>query len=647
MLSSQSNDYSLDTGTMPGVFRRNHGSGTQTLNRQPSRHFDGGFGGGHQADGVYGENGLASRFDQGHGQRFDGMPPPGQQNGYNNYDMGMPQAWNNSNYNHLAALGATTRLKQQASRGRPGLPNVSTLQQLAHRLFPDLNTSQGWMDQNSPMPSTNGFSNLGSSNMGPPNMRNDHLNSDDEDLIPTAIVIKNIPFAVKKEQLVQVMTDMRLPLPYAFNYHFDNGVFRGLAFANFTTPEETAAVINSMNHLDLHGRKLRVEYKKMLPQAERDRIEREKRERRGQLEEQHRPMPSSQLHTRQSMSNLSNYTRGISPAPTRSPPAGRKFQIAPADEKKLTSRPAVDMNDPVALMYYGKLLLFSQNESHGDVLTFPPNIPSEHRKIIHGLAHNIGLGHESQGIGEQRQVHCFRTPGGLSPPNSSGQPHESDRRGLYRTSTQDFSDSKDPAFFGPLGRQSSGYLGYADSQSVNLNPGNREVRVAKSMADLRSYAPSPSTGSSGATITGGFPSGLASNAARYAAEYNAQTSPNQRNNGPSTAAPLRSNDPDSILNGLGNLNLNAPPSGFGARAPSPQRLRPMMSWDHGEIPGPIGGHRSMSANQGDLRNGVNGRQARTPMTGGFGRACRREDQSSRGSDEHSHQNGILESVDDE
>jgi len=117
---------------MPGVFRRNHGSGTQTLNRQPSRHFDGGFGGGHQADGVYGENGLASRFDQGHGQRFDGMPPPGQQNGYNNYDMGMPQAWNNSNYNHLAALGATTRLKQQGSRGRPGLPNVSTLQQLAH-----------------------------------------------------------------------------------------------------------------------------------------------------------------------------------------------------------------------------------------------------------------------------------------------------------------------------------------------------------------------------------------------------------------------------------------------------------------------------------------------------------------------------------
>jgi RNA recognition motif-containing protein len=141
--------------------------------------------------------------------------------------------------------------------------------------------------------------------MGPPlNMRNGNMASDDEDLIPTAIVIKNIPFAVKKEQLVQIMTEMNLPLPYAFNYHFDNGVFRGLAFANFTTPDETHAVIGQMNHLDLHGRKLRVEYK------------REKRERRGQLEEQHRPMPVSQLQSRQSMSSLSTAMRATSPIPS-------------------------------------------------------------------------------------------------------------------------------------------------------------------------------------------------------------------------------------------------------------------------------------------------------------------------------------------
>ena len=126
--------------------------------------------------------------------------------------------------------------------------------------------------------------------------------SDPDQLIPTAIVIKNIPFAVRKETLASIMLDMQLPQPYAFNYHFDNGVFRGLAFANFQSAEDTRVVIEAMNGMDVHGRKLRVEYKKMLPEAERERIEREKRERRGQLEEQHRaPM----LHQQSSVQSLS------------------------------------------------------------------------------------------------------------------------------------------------------------------------------------------------------------------------------------------------------------------------------------------------------------------------------------------------------
>ena len=131
--------------------------------------------------------------------------------------------------------------------------------------------------------------------------------SDSEQLIPTAIVIKNIPFAVRKETLASIMLDMHLPQPYAFNYHFDNGVFRGLAFANFQSAEDTRMVIEAMNGMDVHGRKLRVEYKKMLPEAERERIEREKRERRGQLEEQHRaPM----LHQQSSVQSLGAMSQG-------------------------------------------------------------------------------------------------------------------------------------------------------------------------------------------------------------------------------------------------------------------------------------------------------------------------------------------------
>lgn len=129
--------------------------------------------------------------------------------------------------------------------------------------------------------------------------------SDGDQLIPTAIVIKNIPFAVRKETLASIMLEMHLPQPYAFNYHFDNGVFRGLAFANFQSAEDTRVVIDAMNGMDVHGRKLRVEYKKMLPEAERERIEREKRERRGQLEEQHRAPMLHQASSIQSLGAMS------------------------------------------------------------------------------------------------------------------------------------------------------------------------------------------------------------------------------------------------------------------------------------------------------------------------------------------------------
>jgi len=161
------------------------------------------------------------------------------------------------------------------------------------------------------------------SEAGMSNMTNGSM---EEALIPTAIVIKNIPFAIKKEQLMDIMSNLNLPLPYAFNYHFDTGVFRGLAFANFTTAEETSQVIQTMNHMELSGRKLRVEYKKMLPAEQRERIERDKRERRGQLQEQHQPMSASQLHTQSSMNSLNS---GMAPATSPSPLSQRSGKCQP------------------------------------------------------------------------------------------------------------------------------------------------------------------------------------------------------------------------------------------------------------------------------------------------------------------------------
>ncbi|SCZ93612.1 BZ3500_MvSof-1268-A1-R1_Chr6-3g08771 [Microbotryum saponariae] len=98
----------------------------------------------------------------------------------------------------------------------------------------------------------------------------------DDEVIPTAIVIKNIPFQVPKEQLLGVMEDLRLPAPFAFNYHFDNGQFRGLAFANFRNASNASLCVSALNGFDLQGRKLRTEFKKVLKEGEKEKIEREK-----------------------------------------------------------------------------------------------------------------------------------------------------------------------------------------------------------------------------------------------------------------------------------------------------------------------------------------------------------------------------------
>ena len=285
----------------------------QTLHRQPSRQFDAY---GQIPNQLFPAEDQTQRYD---GNRFERMN--GLQGGGYGYDLGQSQTWNPSAFGGAhtfnAFQAATGRMKPSA-RGRSTLPTVS---KLLNSNVQDSNPRQSWLDQQQapPMPSMQAFG-----GMPPPSLMNNHqIRSDnfqdpDEELIPTAIVIKNIPFAVKKEQLVELMTQMNLPLPYAFNYHFDNGVFRGLAFANFTSAEETQAVIEALNHFELQGRKLRVEYKKMLPLQERERIEREKRERRGQLEEQHRPMPTPSLQQHPSLSSLSSHIPATSPSPVSS-----------------------------------------------------------------------------------------------------------------------------------------------------------------------------------------------------------------------------------------------------------------------------------------------------------------------------------------
>lgn len=570
-----------------------------------------------------------ARYDT---SRLERLNPSIQNNSSYAYDLSGSQTWNPNGFANAQSLGgirsASASLKPSA-RGRTALPTT-------------------WLDQQPGVPGA--FSNLGPGPVQSTAMRPEASASSegDDELIPTAIVIKNIPFAVKKEQLVQLMTELNLPLPYAFNYHFDNGVFRGLAFANFTSAEETATVIDMLNHFELQGRKLRVEYKKMLPLQERERIEREKRERRGQLEEQHRPMAST-LQTQSSMSSLTSHIPATSPSPvsqrgqklgkSNMTPLGYRGTPVPDREDQVE----VDLNDSQTLSYYSQLLLFKEDTARDSVI-FPPNLTPSQRRTVHTLAHNMGLAHASRGSGDQRQVQVFKVAPGtnVSPPMSSippaGQPDGS-RRGLNRAATTDFSEARNeggPGGFNTLrGGQSSNFLGVMDSPNNFANTQN--LRAAKSFADLRSYTPSPVPSSAS------FPAALQSNGARM--QYEGATTANS-NTPTLTSAPSGSSlgmqrDDNLLVNSLGGLSLG---TGIGGPNSSPRRLRGMFSWEGDSQPsaaGAIGSNRGMGVgfdNSQQERLPVRQPRGPTPEKGtGF---RRQNGHQTRGSDELRANSGV-------
>lgn len=566
---------------------------TQTLHRQPSRQFD--------AYGPMPVNFYEEPMARYEPARVDRLNPSLHNPAYA-YDLSNSHSWNPNGFANSHVLGgirsASSSLKTSSTGARAGLPST-------------------WLDQQ-----TGGmaspFANLGPLHVSAVRQETPSMQETDDELIPTAIVIKNIPFAVKKEQLVQLMTELNLPLPYAFNYHFDNGVFRGLAFANFTSAEETATVIEVLNHFELQGRKLRVEYKKMLPLQERERIEREKRERRGQLEEQHRPMAASQLQNQSSLSSLTSHIPATSPSPV----------------SQRSQKLEVDLNDSTTLTYYSDLLLFKSDPSR-DTLVFSSTLSPIQRRTVHTLAHNMGLGHASRGTGEQRQVHVFKVAPGtnVSPPLSSipvaAQPAESVRRGLNRAATTDFTESRGDGHgpFGNLRSQAPGFLSVMDGNFGNT----QNLRAAKSFADLRSYTPSPVPSSAS------FPAALQSNGARLQ-PYDGVASTSSAT---PTLAPAASGsslgmqwDDSLLVNGLSGLSIG---TGIEGTNSSPRRLRGMFSWEQQDQPssaGLIGSNRSLGLGfDSHSQERLPIRQPRGPMPEKGPGFLRQNGHQSRGSDE--------------
>ncbi|KAG0231598.1 hypothetical protein BGW42_008749 [Actinomortierella wolfii] len=254
------------------------------------------------------------------------------------------------------------------------------------------------------------------------------------DTIPTAIVIKNIPFSIKRDALLAFLDNLDIPKPYAFNYHFDNGVFRGLAFANYRTAEETDIVVAAVNGLEVQGRKLRVEFKKVMPPAEQEKREQEKlaaaqaaaaaaeaarlreldmmemieQERREQERREYRDYEyhqSSQYELRRNRSSVLLERRD----------SNRSLHERD-DYSSASNMNQLDLNDAETLAFYDRLIMFRGDPTKDDMI-FPENLSARQRRILHLIADKLSLYHYSEGEGNLRRLIIMKTP---PPPGTHG-----------------------------------------------------------------------------------------------------------------------------------------------------------------------------------------------------------------------------------
>lgn len=209
---------------------------------------------------------------------------------------------------------------------------------------------------------------------------------------------------------------MNIPTPYAFNYHLDPaGAFRGLAFANFRAASDADAVVAALNGFDVQGRKLRVEYKKVLQAGEKERIEREKALRR---------MRSMQLEKEQQAGRYDDFGPVATPAftaarpyaldppmpipmPNYAPPPGAFTPFSPVPSSpdgkssNAATAPELDLNDPSTLEIYSRILLFKDDRMR-DELAFSRTLAPKERRVVHLIAQKLGLYHYSVGEGPDR-----------------------------------------------------------------------------------------------------------------------------------------------------------------------------------------------------------------------------------------------------
>jgi hypothetical protein len=204
-------------------------------------------------------------------------------------------------------------------------------------------------------------------------------------------------------------------------------------------------------------------------------------------------------------------------------------------------------------------MLFKNTEGK-ETLIFPSTVSPTDRRIIHTLAHHMGLEHRSEGSGDTRCVQILKRGMAISTPVPQAQNHfnynDSRRQPqLNRAATIDFSETREAGYHGnhTLGRQSSGLLDVPGSPGMNTAAHN--LRAAKSFADLRSYTPSP------VPSTASFPVGLTQNISRYTDYGHSSAASGTPNLTPTSAGGgINARDESFLVGGMNSMSLYERPS---------------------------------------------------------------------------------------
>lgn len=197
-------------------------------------------------------------------------------------------------------------------------------------------------------------------------------------------------------------------------------------------------MVVALNGFDVQGRKLRVEYKKVLQAGEKERIEREKairRMRSMQIEkEQGVPQQYDDFGPVASPFTPSRSFSGQSPFQQYSPPNVLPPPMPVPQPYHPTSSPPVpsatpgsdkgslptelDLNDPSTLEIYSRILLFKDDRMR-DELAFSRTLSPKQRRVVHLIAQKLGVYHYSVGEGEERYAVVTR----IDPNRVSGTLH--------------------------------------------------------------------------------------------------------------------------------------------------------------------------------------------------------------------------------